>query len=190
MSSVHNTANKFDKWCRLVILIEEGGLSLCKDILHQRMHVPTEGQGIYKYLQRYRLEIEKYKLQAYQEKILLPDDGVIDKKQLNLPLYTYIIQILDKTQNYPLIAKLRQKRNELFHAAEGKIYMKEQLFNEHWDKISQLLASLHYNVDLIKSLKTEDCLSQEYKKTLENIARNMKGSMELSWVSTSVIYYL
>ena len=107
MSSVHNTANKFDKWCRLVILIEEGGLSVCKDILHQRMHVPTEGQGIYKYLQHYRMEIQKYKLQAYQEKILLPDDGVIDKKQLNLPLYKYIIQMLDKAKQYSSVKRLR-----------------------------------------------------------------------------------
>ena len=189
MACHHDMWIKFRKWCRLIILVHKGGESVCKDILSQMgIGDITDGAEIYSILKSYE---KKIKTMAFdQQTVLLPDNEVVDTTKMDISLIVHIIQILDKTQNYPLITKLRQKRNELFHAAEGKIYMKEQLFNEHWDKISQLLTSLHYNMDLIKSLKTEDCLSQEYEKTLENITRSMKGSMELSWVSTSVIYYL
>ena len=139
MSSICNTVKKFGKWCRLVILIEEGGQSVCKDILHKRMHVPTEGEGIYKYLQYYKMEIEKLTLQAYQEKILLPDDGVIDKEKLDLPLYTHIIQILDKSKQYSSIKKLTCKRNKLFHMEEGRRDICEKEFEEYWEQVSQML---------------------------------------------------
>lgn len=177
MSSVHNTANKFDKWCRLVILIEEGGLTVCKDILHKRMHVPTEGQGIYKCLQHYRMEIEKYKLHAYQEKILLPDDAVIDKKQLNLHLYTYIIQVLDKAKQYSSIKRLRYKRNKLFHMEEGRRDMCEEEFEEYWDQVSQMLKSLGYDMILLNSLKSEALfLTQEREEMLKNIFCDIQGT--------------
>ena len=178
MSSVRNTAKKFDKWCRLVILIEEAGQSVCKDILHKRMHVPTEGQGIYKYLQHYRTEIEKYKLQAYQEKILLPDDGVIDKKQLDLPMYTYIIQILDEAKQYSSIKRLRYKRNKLFHMEEDRRDMCEEEFEEYWEQVSQMLKSLDYDMVLLNSLKSEaPFLTQEREETLKNIFFDIQGTV-------------
>ena len=125
-----------------------------------------------------------------QQKALLPDNEVTDTIKMDLSLITCIIQILDTTQNYPLIAELRLKRIELFRLAECKRDLTEQLFNEHWDKISQSLTNLQYNIDLMKELKTEDPLSQEHEKTLKDITHNMKGSTELSWVSTSVIYLI
>ena len=88
----------------------------------------------------------------------------------------YNIEILDTKKSYPLITKMRQKRNELFRLAEGEIEMTEQLFNDHWNSISKMLTSLNYNMDLIKDLKTGDCLSQEHEETLKDITQKMKGS--------------
>ena len=172
-----------------MILVHKGGESVCKDILSQMgIKDIADGAEIYRTLKPYEEKIKTMALK--QQKILLPDNEFVDIIKMDISLITHIIQILDATQSYPLIAKLRQKRNELFHIAEGKSYMMEQLFNEHWDKVSQLLTSLHYNMHSIKNLKTEDPLSQEHEKTLKDITHNMKGSMELSWVSTSVMYYL
>ena len=178
MASLHDILNKYQKWCRLVILIQEGGEFVCKDIL-SKMGIKdiTDGAEIYKKLKPYEKEITK--MTFYQQKSLLPDNGVIDTTKRNISLNTHIIQILDKTKNYPLISELRQKRNELFHMKEENRGMTEELFNYYWDNISSLLAGFGYDIKLMKGLKTEDHMSQEREKTLEDIIHNIKGSIEL-----------
>ena len=176
---------KFGKWCRLIILIHRGGESVSKNILSQMgIKNITDGVEIYRKLKPYEEKIKTMKMTIDQQKMLLPDNEAIDTIKMDLSLITYIIEILDTAQNYPLIAELRKKRNELFHLAEHRRDLTEQLFNEHWDKISKLLLSLHYDIDLMKGLKTENCLSQEHEETLKDITGKMKGSTELSWVST------
>ena len=179
MASLHDILNKYQKWCRLVILIQDGGEFVCKDILSKMgIKDTTDGAEIYKKLKPYENEI--IKMTFYQQKALLPDNEVIDTTKMDISLSTHIIQILDKTQNYPLISELRRKRNELFHMKEEKRAMTEQLFNYYWDSISRLLTGLRYDINLIKDLKTEDNLSQEHEKTLEDIIHNIKGSKELA----------
>ena len=173
---VYDTGKRFEKWCRLAILIQEGGESVCKDILHKRIHVPTEGQDIYNCLQHYKTEIKKLNLQPYQEKILLPDDGVIDKRKLDLPLYTYIIQILDKTKQYLSIKKLRYKRNEIFNMEENRKDMCEEKFEEYWNQVSELLTGLNYNMNLSINLKSQDLfLNQGHGETITDIVCDIKG---------------
>ena len=178
MTSIHDILKKYKKWCRLVILIQEGGEFVCKDIL-SKMGIKdiTDGAEISRKLKPYKKEITK--MTFYQQKTLLPDNEVIDTTKMDISLSTHIIQILDKTQNYPLIPELRQKRNELFHMKEEKRAMTEQLYNFYWNNISQLLAGLHYDISLMEGLKIEDPISQEREKTLEDIIRNIKGSIEL-----------
>ena len=189
MASLDDIWEKFRKWCRLIILLHKGGESVCKDILSQMsIKDTTDGAEIYRELKPYEEEIKTVAFD--QLKMLLPDNEVTDTMKMDISLITLIIQILDTTQTYPLITKLQQKRNELFHLAEGETDMTEKLFNEHWNNISQLLTSLHYNMDLMEGLKTEDCLSQEHEKTLKDITHRMKGSTKLSWVSSSVIYFV
>ena len=178
MSLIHNTAKRFEKWCRLAVLIQEGGESVCKDILHKRIHVPTEGEDIYNYLQHYKTEIKKLNLQPYQEKILLPDDGVVDKGKLDLPLYTYIIQILDKTKQYLSIKKLRYKRNEIFYMEECRKDMCEEKFEEYWNQVSELLKGLNYDMKLLINLKSEDLFSsQGHEETIRGIVCGIQGSV-------------
>ena len=44
------------------MLLQEGGESVCKYILHTEMGVPTEGQEMYKYLQKYATDIKESKI--------------------------------------------------------------------------------------------------------------------------------
>lgn len=120
MVSVQDVGKKFEKWCRLVVFIEEGGKSVCRNILHTKMGVPKEGAKIYEYLQCCKTEIKKCELLPFQENTLFPNDRLLDDSKLDLPLFTYIIQILDENKNYPLIKDLRYKRNELFHMEETR----------------------------------------------------------------------
>ena len=177
MGSFHDIWNKFRNWSRLVILIQKGGESVCKDMLF-KMSIKdlTNGAEIYRKLKPYEERIKK--LTFYQQKALLPDDEVVKTTKMNISLSTLIIQILDTSQSYPQITELRHMSNELFYILEGKKDLTEQIFNDYWKKISQLLTSLHFDMDLMQGLKTEDHLSQEHEETLKDITENMKGRID------------
>lgn len=178
MDSFTNIWNKYPRWYRLLILIHESGEYLCNDILY-KMGVKdvTDGVEIYSRLKPYGKEIKE--LGTTLEKIFLPDDEVIDIKKMDISLKTHIIQIMDKHQDYPLIAKLRQKRIELLYMREDERNMTEQQFSTYWNEILELLTSLHYNIYLINDLKTEDNLVQKYKQTFKDVNQKLEGITEL-----------
>lgn len=166
MGSTQEIWSKFEKWCRLVILVQEGGESVCKHILHTEMNVPTEGGEMYKYLESYKDDIKKSKMFSYQRKILLPDDGIIDTTKLDIPLFTYVIQILDKSKKYPSIENLRYKRNELFHMEEVQRNMTSKQFNGLWDEVAQLLNGLNFDMSLLNSLKSDNLFLNQHHKMI------------------------
>ena len=140
--------NRYEYWSRLVALIEEEGESVCKFILHTEMGVPTEEEEMYKYLLNFKTNVRRSDMSLYQKRVLLPEDGRIDKTKLDIALYTHLINMMGKKEMYPRIEWLRFKRNELMH-------MKKDLsvlaFNRLWDEKSQALNSLQ---------------SEDYKRTL------------------------
>ena len=178
MSSIPEIWLQYQRWSRLVILLFQGGQSICKNILAEMgIKDTTDGAEVYSILKPYEKKIKK--LGFYQRKTLLPDNEIIDITKMDISLSTHIIQILDKQQNYPLIAELRYKRNELFFMSEGKRDITQQQFSDNWDKISKLLTTLNYDMNLINYLKTTEHLSQEHEKILKDITYKIKGSVEL-----------
>lgn len=178
MSSIPEIWLKYQRWSRLVILLFQGGQSICKNVLAEMgIKDTTDGAEVYGILKPYEKKIKK--LGFYQRKTLLPDSEIIDITKMDISLSTHIIQILDKQQNYPLIAELRYKRNELFFMSEGKRDITQQQFNDNWDNISKLLTTLNYDMNLINYLKTTEHLSQEHEKMLKDIIYKVKGSVEL-----------
>ena len=178
MSSIPEIWSKYQRWSRLVILLFQGGQSICKNILAEMgIKDTTDGAEVYSILKPYEKKIKK--LGFYQRKTLLPDNEIIDITKMDISLSTHIIQILDKQQNYPLIAELRYKRNELFFMSEGKRDITQQQFNDNWDNISKLLTTLNYDMNLINYLKTTEHLSQEHEKILKDVIYKIKGSVEL-----------
>ena len=71
MGSTQAVCNKFEKWCRLVILLQESEESVCKYIFHTEMGVPTDGGEMYKNLQSYEADIKK------KHKVQLPKRNCI-----------------------------------------------------------------------------------------------------------------
>ena len=178
MSSIPEIWLKYQRWSRLVILLFQGGQSICKNILAEMgIKDTTDGAEVYSILKPYEKKIKK--LGFYQRKTLLPDKEIIDITKMDISLSTHIIQILDTQQNYPLIAELRYKRTELFFMSEGKRDITQQQFSDNWDKISKLLTTLNYDMNLINYLKTTEHLSQEHEKMLKDIIYKVKGSVEL-----------
>ena len=168
--------DKFRKWCRLVLLLQEGGETVCKDILLNMGVDMKNGGKIYQKLEQHRTEMKK--LARYQKDILLPDSKNVDTSKLDLSLQTHIIGILDKTK-LPVMKELRDKRNELFHMGEKKRDMTEQMFNDYWDQLSKLLTGLNYDMKLLSSLKIDNDLSEQLKQRLEDILCYIQGRVEL-----------
>ena len=178
MSSIPEIWLKYQRWSRLVILLFQGGQSICKNVLAEMgIKDTTDGAEVYGILKPYEKKIKK--LGFYQRKTLLPDNEIIDITKMDISLSTHIIQILDTQQNYSLIAELRYKRTELFFMSEGKRDITQQQFSDNWDKISKLLTTLNYDMNLINYLKTTEHLSQEHEKMLKDIIYKVKGSVEL-----------
>ena len=134
MAFSHVSFNRYEYWFRLVALLEEEGGSLCKFILHTEMGIPTEGRAMYECLEFiFKINIRKSK------RFLLPETRCIDEKKLDIPSYTYLIEMIDKNRIYPGIEKLRICRNQLMHMKKD---LSAQEFQLWWDEIWQILVSL------------------------------------------------
>ena len=178
MDSLQDIWDKYQKWCRLVILLHESGETICKDILY-KMGIAdlSNGAEIYQKLETHKEKIKK--MAFYQQKILLPYGKVIDTSKLDVSLQTHIIRILDTTKNYPLIGKLRDHRNELFHMSECKRDMAERQFKKYWDQISELLTAHCFDVNKLNYLKTDNHLNRTHEKRFKDILHHIKGKVEL-----------
>ena len=164
MTSLSDPWNKHLNWCRLAILLHEGRESIVKCILGQLGVNIEDGSEIYQKIKphaKYRLE----KVPYYLRKCLLPPDStVVDTTKMDFSARCHIIEVPDAQIQFPIIGKLREKRNDLFHMPDDKKNMGDQQFNDYWDEISQLLTDLGYNVSKLISLKTDDHLREELKK--------------------------
>ena len=169
--------NKNKNWCRLVILLQVGGESVCKDILYKMgLTDINDGGKIYKALEKYKAKIKK--LAPYQQRILLPDSTEINTIKLDISLLTHIITILDKKKKYPLIQELRAKRNNFFHMLGVERDMTEEQFKSYWDEISQLLRDLGYDMKLLDHLQTDDQLSEDLEDRLNDILHCIESKLQ------------
>ena len=140
MAFSHVSFNRYEYCSRLVALLEEEGGSLCKFILHTEMGIPTEGRAMYEYLElNLKTNIRSKNMFPSQKRVLLTETRCIDEKKLDIPLYTHLIEIIDKNRIYPGIGKLRICRGELMHMKKD---LSAHEFHLWWDKIWQILVSL------------------------------------------------
>ena len=167
-SSPADVWNKYRKWCRLVILLHEGGEDLVKDILGKMGVNITDGAEIYQKLEPYKKMIKKT-IPHYLQKTLLPPSKDIDTTELDFSARCHIIAVLDTHKQYQSIGKLRKRRNDLFHMSVEKRDMTEQQFNNQWNEISQLLTCLGYDVNILVGIKTDNHLKEQHKKILDHI---------------------
>ena len=173
MASSADVWNKYREWCRLVILLHEGGEQIVKDILDHIGVDITDGGKIYQKLKAHEnTKIKKKPL--YLQRILLPPSGVVDATKLDFSALCHIIEVLDTHKQFPLIRELKNRRNDFFHMSVDDKDMTEQQFNKYWKEISQLLTDFGYDVNRLASLKTDDQLNEDHKKRLDHIKGRVK----------------
>ena len=169
----------YQKWSCLSILVQEGGKLVCKSILSKMgVRYIEDGEKLFQYLILYEDKIMK--MGIYHREIILPDNKVIDTSKLDVSLLTYIIEMLDKGEDYTLIKELRDMWYKLLHMSQTKMDMTVEQFEKFWDKISKLLGYLGYDINLHNNLRNGDELDEAHTETLEYILHYRKGRVEIN----------
>ena len=165
----------YEKWLRLMTLIDYAGKKICHDLLFITERLPVDGKLFYSILWRNEYRI---KPNRYQRFILYPQSHRTDKSKFDISLYIRIIQGLCGNKYEQYLDNLRKLRNRLFHT--GCTNLTETDFNTLWNDASDILKWYKFNMSSVAGLK--DCefsLLQEYGKALLNcIEALLKGNVE------------
>ena len=165
----------YEKWLRLVTLIDHAGKKICHDLLFITEQLPEDGKLLYNILKKYEFYI---KPNRDQRSILYPHNRCTDKSEFDISLYIRIIQGLCGNKYEKYLDNLRKMRNRLFHT--GCTNLTEADFKTLWSDASHILKWYNFDMSSVAGLK--DCefsLPQEYGKPLLNcIEALFKGNVE------------
>ena len=170
MAAANNNLSKdYEKWLRLVTLIDFAGTDLCRTVLHTKEHLPTDGAKLYKELKGLESETCRYKC---QQEILCPPNGITDENNFDLTLYTSIIDKKFPKKYESLVTDIRNFRNREFH--RGNKNLSDVEFNQLWNDATQMLQNHGFDLQLVSSLRTCDLfLDNQYKDIAMHIIKGM-----------------
>ena len=173
-SPIHSLWKCYEKWLRLMTLIDHAGKKICHDLLFITEQLPEDGKLLYKILKKYEFYI---KPNRDQRSILYPHNRCTDKSEFDISLYIRIIQGLCGNKYEKYLDNLRKMRNRLFHT--GCTNLTEADSKTLWSDASNILK--WYNFDMSSVAGLRDCefsLPQEYGKLLLNcIEALFKGNV-------------
>lgn len=158
-----------ENWLRLVTLIDYAGVNLCKQVLHIKEGLPTDGAELYQKLKDYDIK----ELNRYQQRIVFPKNGKIDEDKFDITLFTNLIQQMFLSRHNDLITTLRDIRNGLCHMSDKKI--SDSDFQKQWNSICAKLQKHGFN-ERVDELKIGHLPSMEsVKKILKSIVHQCQG---------------
>ena len=165
----------YEKWLRLMTLIDYAGKKICHDLLFVTEGLPEDGNLLYNVLKRYDYSIKPNKDQSF---ILYPDNHCTDKAEFDITLYTRIIQGLCGKKYIQVLTALRNLRNTLFHT--GRTNLTDADFKTLWDDASNTLKYYHFDMSLVAGLiDCEFSRPQECGEPLLNCIKGLfKGNVE------------
>ena len=174
-SPIHSLWKCYEKWLRLMTLIDHAGKKICHDLLFITEQLPEDGKLLYNILKNYEFYINP---NMDQRSILYPHNRCTDKSEFDISLYIRIIQGLCGNKHEKYLDNLRKMRNRLFHT--GCTNLAEAKFKTLWSDASNILKWYNFDMSSVAGLK--DCefsLPQEYGKPLLNcIEALFKGNVE------------
>ena len=171
MTDLVEIFEKNGNWLRLVTLIDYAGVHLCKEVLHAKEGLPTDGAKLYQRLGAYNIQ----RLNGTQREIVFPKTKKTDEDEFDLTLYTHLIQQMFPSRYNNLITTLRGIRNDMYHMANKEI--SEVNFQIWWDRICVELQKHGFN-EPVDELKTGYLPSiKTIKKILDTIVRHCQGSV-------------
>ena len=169
MDTVKVIYQNHENCLRLVVLIDYGGLKLCKEVLHTKEGLPEDGSQLYHELLPYKDKMQY----PDQKEILCPQSGVTDESKSDITLYTKLIEKIFKARHQDLIKDLRQKRNNLYHMANKDI--SDSDFEKRWKSACDMLQR-HGFTETFDDLKTGSLLTiEKLEKILKSIPSQIEG---------------
>ena len=166
-----NQCQEYEKWVRLMTLIDFAGRHLCYDVLFKREQLPIDGSLLYAELEGLKSKICRY---ADQLEIAFPSSKITDHNKFDLTLFTSIIQTKFGDKYKKLVDDLRQARNKELHRGSKKM-LSDTEFNMLWNDITNMLQSHGFDLKLVIDLKSSDLLSH---RKFKDLARsNFLGSI-------------
>ena len=169
MAGLSKNFQSSENWLRLVTLIDYAGVHLCKEVLHTKEGLTTDGAELYQTFKDYGIK----GLHRKQQEIVFPKNGKTDESKFDITLYTHLIQQMFPSTYNELIKTLRGIRNDLCHMPDKKI--SESDFEKQWNIICTELQKHGFN-EPVNELKTGYLPSIEsVKKILESIERQCQG---------------
>ena len=161
---------EFEKWLRLIVLVDYADRQLCHYVVFHREKLPTDERKLCVELKP--LVSERH-YNANQRKIICPSTGKTDSNKFDLTLWTSIIQdkFGDKYKSFR--DDLRKARNHLFHI--GNKELSDQEFKRLWECNIQMLDYYGFNTRLIGDLETCDLFWHQWIKDMgiSSIAGNI-----------------
>ena len=171
MDTVKVIYQNHENCLRLVVLIDYGGLKLCKEVLHTKEGLPEDGSQLYHELLPYKDKMQY----PDQKEILCPQSGITDESKFDITLYTKLIEKVFKARHRDLIKDLRQNRNNLHHMANKDI--SDPVFEKRWKSACDMLQR-HGFTEAVDDLKTGSLLTiEKLEKILKSIENLIKSSV-------------
>lgn len=171
MAGVTNKYQDSEKWLRLVTLIDYAGTVLCKDVLHRKEGLPSDGAQLYHNFLPFKNEMQFND----QKEILCPSNEITDESKFDITMYTGLIRAMFKQKYKSLINDLRAKRNHLYHMANKNLSEKE--FEDEWNNVCSMLKK-HGFTETVQDLKNDDLLKiEKISRTLDSIKGQIQGSV-------------
>ena len=170
-----NISKEYDRWLRVLILIDYGGRQLCQNILFNQEELPMDGVGLQNKLLHLR-NLNKNQL----EKVWPSNGEPPDYETFDVTLLTDIIKGKFGARYRPVVRDLKYWRNEIFHRGNKRLSIDE--FRQLWRNISDMLQHHGFNLRSInfKSIRDlEVCdiiLHQDYRHIIEFI---LQGSIDV-----------
>ena len=165
----------YEKWLRLMTLIDHAGKKVCHDILFIKERLPEDGKLLYDFLKYREYDINPNRDQRF---VLYPHNNCTDKSEFDITLYIRIIQGIWGNKYEKYLDNLRKLRNRLFHT--GSTNLTEANFTALWNYASNALERYNFDMSSVAGLK--DCefsLPQEYGKPLLDCINGLfKGNVE------------
>ena len=165
-----NISKEYDRWLRVMILIDYGGRQVCQNILFNQEELPMDGVGLQNELLHLR------NLNKNQREKVFPSNGEPpDYKTFDVTLLTDIIRAKFGARYRSVVHDLKHWRNEIFHRGNKGLSIDE--FRQLWRNISDMLQ--HHGFDLgsikfkpIRDLEVYDIiLHQDYRHIIEFIVQ-------------------
>ena len=177
-------SKKYEKWLRLIVLVDYAATDLCRHVLFYKERLPTDGRLLYDELEA---NSEKFKnIYPRERSVLFPSNRFTDYKEIDVTLLIKIIEKLFGKKYISLVCDIRKARNRESHRGQKDI--SDLDFERIWDETTDMLKNHGFDMDSVGKLKTCNIfLESQFHKSINNI---LSGSIVLLECLLSKIRYL